>query len=193
MATDASEFLLNGREYPRFSRAEETRLAEQAHAGCVESRNQLVLSQVPWVLMQVGRKWHHNRDDAVGEAMLQLVMAIEKFNPSKGRLTTYANYAALSAGEASRSYYRAFPAGTTTLEAAAALVGEFDTRVDTNDMRGVILGRIAKKFGSHVGQICEMRLCQKMTYKEIGVVLGVTKQWIGAIWLRVQEYVKTIV
>jgi RNA polymerase sigma factor (sigma-70 family) len=198
MATDAGTYLKRY-EYPRFSQAEEEQLAEQAHAGCVESRNQLVLSQVLWVLNVVHRKWHYDIDDAVGEALLRLVASIDGFNPAKGRLTTYTNFTAWTgACESDRSFRRVVPVGTVriTMDDNDDYADRSDVErvasIDIDDAVRRILERVADKFGSHVGQICEMRLCQSKTYKEIGESLGVSKQCVGEIWLRIRKFLKTV-
>lgn len=196
MATDADHYLTHCGKYPRFSRAEESKLTKQAHAGCVESRNQLVLSQVPWILTQINRRWHYDKDNALGEALLRLIMSIDTFDPTRGRLTTYANYAVLAATDADRSYRRAFPAGTVSLgpDDADAIEQLVDSVIDFDYSTTVqmILGRVGNKLGSRARQICELRLCENLHYEEIGARLGVSKQAVGAAWLKIRKFLKAV-
>lgn len=87
---NATRHLLNDLgKAPRFTRDKERHLHELAQGGDLEARNQLVLSQVPWIVKLCGRyRGQYGIDEAVQMCVEMLMRKIGKLDPDKGRLTT---------------------------------------------------------------------------------------------------------
>jgi RNA polymerase sigma factor (sigma-70 family) len=85
--------LLNrAREYKNLTRVEERELARRIKLGDRSARDQLVESNMR-LAFKLARGWQGSglpQEDLVQEAMVGLNIAVDKFDPDKGRFTTYA-------------------------------------------------------------------------------------------------------
>lgn len=184
--------LLTQEKYPQFTRKEERRLAEQVVAGR-EAREKLVQSQIPWMLNCVKRYKPPgmDREELEAEAMRCLVIAVDRFDPAKGRLTTFARwYARKAVQTVAIAIRRASPPGDRvspdtlespedrqyTMEAEAAAACE-----------ARILEVIEKRFGPRDCHLCWLRL-RGLTYLAISKELGITKSRVGQIWPRLRGF-----
>jgi len=76
----------------RLTAGEERQLVAKMRAGDVEARNQLVESQVPWI-MKLAAKFHSTSDvdDLISAGIVALIEnCLPRFDPSRARLTTFA-------------------------------------------------------------------------------------------------------
>ena len=82
---------------PRYTREEEVELCKMMRDGCQESRLELFNSCTPWAIVY-GKKFYHRYkdrqssltlDESTQAALIGLNHALDKFEPGKGRLTTY--------------------------------------------------------------------------------------------------------
>ena len=78
---------------PRFDVTEERELVRAAKGGCQASREQLVLSQLPWA-MKIAMQFRgrgFDDDELVQIANMGLLKAVDKCDPRRGRLSTVSN------------------------------------------------------------------------------------------------------
>lgn len=77
-----------------FSREEEAALAMRAKDGDADARRLLIESMLPWVvrraLIAAAKFPHVPLDDLIQNGNLGLIRAVDNFDPTKGRLSTYA-------------------------------------------------------------------------------------------------------
>lgn len=79
---------------PRYTKEEEAELGRLAAAGDTVAREQLILSVVPWGIQVAVRHCSGggSQDDAVSDAMVGVIKAVDGFEPDRGRLTTLVAY-----------------------------------------------------------------------------------------------------
>ena len=75
---------------PRYTKEEERALAKRTKAGDQQAREQLILSCAPYAVALSKRRSGRGlqQEDIVQYAMLGLIDAVDRFDPSRGRLTT---------------------------------------------------------------------------------------------------------
>lgn len=83
---------------PKFSREEECQLVARMRLGDTEARNLLVTSILPWLLRLAQTIQPLEPDECFQRIVVHFIRVLENnYDPKKGRLTTYAKYAAGSA------------------------------------------------------------------------------------------------
>ncbi len=190
-----NDYLTEGQVYPKFSREEERRLAEQVVAGRA-AREQLILSQIPWAIHLV-RKWavsSEEADEMIAEAMRWLPRAVDKFDPTRGKkLSTYTwHWIFRARSELHRRQVRATPPGSRVpLEPLAVEPEEPDLDPQGLDTKFVVwaLNLVQDRFGLRDRQICEWRITG-LTLDAIGEKLGLTRERVRQIWLRDRETIR---
>src|SRR5581483_9370538 len=85
---------LNEANLPLLSYEQDKELAARIAKGDEEARNQLILSNLRWVVKLATR---YTRDqvsieDLFQEGIFGLLRAVEKYNPARGRFSTYATW-----------------------------------------------------------------------------------------------------
>lgn len=79
---------------PCYTKKEEAELGRLVAAGDAEAREQLILSVVPWGI-RIANRYHNGPagpDEAISDAMIGVIKAVDRFEPERGRLTTLVEY-----------------------------------------------------------------------------------------------------
>lgn len=188
--------LLTQQEYPQFPREEERRLAEQMVAG-QEAREKLVQSQIPWMLNCVKRYKPPvmDREELEAEAMRCLVIAVDRFNPTKGRLTTFVHwYARKAVQTVAIATRRASPPGDRVSPDALESPENRQYAAEAEAAAACearILEAVEKRFGPRDCHLCWLRL-QGLTYPVIGKELGISGSRVGQIWNRLRGFLRNL-
>jgi RNA polymerase sigma factor (sigma-70 family) len=175
-------------EYPQFTREEERCLAERAAAGDAVAREQLILSQIPWAINLIVKRWKTppaEKDELIAEAMLQLTKAVDSFDYRKGfKLSTWARYRLLHARSVHiRRKQRAHPPGDhVPLETIVTDPGVESRGLDAFFVVWA-MNLVEEQWGSRDRRLCELRL-QGLTLQEIGNELGISRERVRQIWKR---------
>lgn len=183
------------RHYPCFSREEERELHDRMRAGDQLAREQLILSQIPWALMVAWKLYPRNeRDQAESDAMLAIMMAVDRHDPDRGRLTTLVLWWVKSAFSNFCAYRSRAKRDRTVLAdwdlhlLAAKPPVDYDTIHDAEWFR-----RLALKFLHPRDRDCFWRHhVDGEALKEIGEDIGLTRERVRQLSTRARTKLRTL-